>query len=346
MDLRFSILTGLLFVSQISAQELKLDILAPSIGIRQDSVIVSLKMMTKISDLDPKSQVRLTPILKSGAHDISLPAVVLNGEKAQKIHVRTTVLNKRRGKPEPADIYQVLEANRENLSVDYRMAIAPQSWMKQAELLVKEEVVNGTGSKVRSQLHPVKDNDGSAEISETVQFPSSNSFQPATKGDSYTINGKKHFKGSYLSPESDATDVKNQKELNFSLDEAQVIAEINPGILSLRELYTVALSYKNNPEQFYKVIETSVRMYPASPIANLNAAAAAIEQGNIQAAGRYLQMASRETVAYKNCRGAYELLCNNTYEGIRLLKAAKAAGSEEADNNLKLFFELNEAKAQ
>ena len=125
-----------------------------------------------------------------------------------------------------------------------------------------------------------------------------------------------------------------------------MIAEINPGILSLRELYTVALSYKNNPEQFYKVIETSVRMYPASPIANLNAAAAAIEQGNIQAAGRYLQMASRETVAYKNCRGAYELLCNNTYEGIRLLKAAKAAGSEEADNNLKLFFELNEAKAQ
>lgn len=84
MDLRFSILTGLLFVSQISAQELKLDILAPSIGIRQDSVIVSLKMMTKISDLDPKSQVRLTPILKSGAHDISLPAVVLNGGKLKR----------------------------------------------------------------------------------------------------------------------------------------------------------------------------------------------------------------------------------------------------------------------
>ena len=78
----------------------------------------------------------------------------------------------------------------------------------------------------------------------------------------------------------------------------------------------------------------------------LNAAAAAIERGNTQAAGRYLQMASHETLAYKNCRGAYELLCNNTYEGIRLLKAAKAEGSEEATYNLKIFFESNQTNIQ
>ncbi len=139
---------------------------------------------------------------------------------------------------------------------------------------------------------------------------------------------KPYFKGSSnVSPESDATDERNQKELNFSLDEARVIAEINPQMLSLRELYTVAISYKNTPEQFYKIIDISVKIYPASPIANLNAAAAAIERGDTQAAGRYLQMASHETLAYKNCRGSLQLLCNNTYEGIRLLKAAKAEGS-------------------
>ena len=77
-----------------------------------------------------------------------------------------------------------------------------------------------------------------------------------------------------------------------------------------------------------------------------HAAAAAIERGNTQAAGRYLQMASHETLAYKNCRGAYELLCNNTYEGIRLLKAAKAEGSEEATYNLKIFFESNQTNIQ
>ncbi len=159
-------------------------------------------------------------------------------------------------------------------------------------------------------------------------------------------SAKPYFKGSYVSPESDATDERNQKELNFSLDEARVIAEINPQMLSLRELYTVAISYKNTPEQFYKIIDISVKIYPASPVANLNAAAAAIERGNTQAAGRYLQMASHETLAYKSCRGAYELLCNNTYEGIRLLKAAKAEGSEEATYNLKIFFESNQTNIQ
>ena len=99
-------------------------------------------------------------------------------------------------------------------------------------------------------------------------------------------------------------------------------------------------------KQFYKIIDISVKIYPASPVANLNAAAAAIERGNTQAAGRYLQMASHETLAYKNCRGAYELLCNNTYEGIRLLKAAKAEGSEEATYNLKIFFESNQTNIQ
>ena len=103
---------------------------------------------------------------------------------------------------------------------------------------------------------------------------------------------------------------------------------------------------ENTPEQFYKIIDISVKIYPASPVANLNAAAAAIERSNTQAAGRYLQMASHETLAYKICRGAYELLCNNTYEGIRLLKAAKAEGSEEATYNLKIFFESNQTNIQ
>ena len=41
----------------------------------------------------------------------------------------------------------------------------------------------------------------------------------------------------------------------------------------------VALSYKDEPEKFYKIIETSVKIYPTNPVANLNAANAAIERG-------------------------------------------------------------------
>ena len=57
------------------------------------------------------------------------------------------------------------------------------------------------------------------------------------------VGSKMKYKGTYVSPETDDVDARNQKELNFSLEEAKMIAEINPQMLSLRELYTVALSY-------------------------------------------------------------------------------------------------------
>ena len=71
------------------------------------------------------------------------------------------------------------------------------------------------------------------------------------------------------------------------------------------------------------------------------AAAAAIEQGDTKSASKFLSMALHEGLAYKSCRGVYELMTGNTYEGIRILKAAKAEGSEEAAYNLNVFFENN-----
>ena len=106
-------------------------------------------------------------------------------------------------------------------------------------------------------------------------------------------------------------------------------------------LYTVALSYTEDKARFYKIINISVKLYPVHPVANLNAAAAAIEQGDVKSAGKFLSMALHDSLAYKNCRGVYELMSGNTYEGIRMLKAAKAEGSEEAAYNLNAFFENN-----
>ena len=155
------------------------------------------------------------------------------------------------------------------------------------------------------------------------------------------VNKKLKYKGSYISPASDDVDIRNQKELNFNLEEAKIMADINPQMLSLRELYTVALSYADNKTKFYQIINISVKLYPVHPVANLNAAAAAIEQGDTKSASKFLSMALHEGLAYKSCRGVYELMTGNTYEGIRILKAAKAEGSEEAAYNLNVFFENN-----
>ena len=152
---------------------------------------------------------------------------------------------------------------------------------------------------------------------------------------------KMKYKGSYVSPATDDVDIRNQKELNFNLEEAKIMADVNPQMLSLRELYTVALSYADNKAKFYQIINISVKLYPVHPTANLNAAAAAIEQGDTQSISKFLSMAPHDSLAYKNCRGVYELMTGNTYEGIRMLKAAKTEGSEEASYNLNVFFENN-----
>ena len=44
------------------------------------------------------------------------------------------------------------------------------------------------------------------------------------------------YKGSYVSPATDDVDIRNQKELNFNLEEAKIMADVNPQMLSLREL--------------------------------------------------------------------------------------------------------------
>lgn len=348
MKLKTTILVGLLLCSTFAgAQNLKLNIQPPSVTLGQDSAVVSMKITVNVPDMETKSHIRLIPLLTDGNHSTELPPIILNGERAHKLYRRTLTFNKRKSKKDTTPAFATLALTGNDQTIDYRASMPADNWMQQATLHLKKEIINGNGDKIQSEnitlpgkiksiISPKQDRNREYSPAAPQSAPIIPEHRPASS--SY----KKHFKGSYVSPESDATDARNQKELNFSLDEARVIAEINPQMLSLRELYTVAISYKSTPLQFYKIIDISVKIYPASPVANLNAAAAAIERGNTQAAGRYLQMASHETLAYRNCRGAYELLCNNTYEGIRLLKAAKAEGSEEASYNLKLFFESNQ----
>lgn len=356
MKLKTSIFTSLLLCSTLAtAQNLNLDVLPPSVTIRQDSAIVSMRLTVSVSDMDPKSHIRLTPVLTANGHSEELPHILLNGERAHRLYRRTQALGKRKGKNKKQNAFTAIDMETNpRATIDYRAAISAADWQQQTEIALRKEVINGNGNKVQSEMIPLPNREISFSISPQQDRSRDNSpavslTAPIVMPEHRPVvspSARQPFKGSYVSPESDATDERNQKELNFSLDEARVIAEINPQMLSLRELYTVAISYKNTPEQFYRIIDISVKIYPASPVANLNAAAAAIERGNTQAAGRYLQMASHESLAYKNCRGAYELLCNNTYEGIRLLKAAKAAGSEEAAHNLKVFFESNQNKQQ
>ncbi|MGM9759747.1 MAG: DUF3868 domain-containing protein [Parabacteroides sp.] len=335
---RFFLLLLVLFVGHwMSGQEIHTDLkqcLLKSVG---DSVVFSMELTVTVTNMDSRGSVELIPIVRLENQEKKLLPVVLNGKKRQRLYERVQAIEMRRGL-KPVSIYHVYEVEDNKPSrIDYRYAIIRESWMTNAELVLQKRYLDGSGD-VKSEEFTL--------LNPAEQTPVPPMFQPVQSPSitSVPVHKTLQLKGIYTAPESDAMDARNQKELSFDIDEARVMANINPQILSIRELYMVAMSYKADPEKFYKVIDISVQVYPANPVANLNAASAAIERGQVKQAEYYLRMALHDTVAYKNCRGAYELLVGNYYEGIRLLKSAKADGSEEAAYNLKVFFEYQQGE--
>ncbi|CDA83837.1 DUF3868 domain-containing protein [Bacteroides congonensis] len=346
MKTKTFILLGLLICNLLPAQNVKLDIKPHFLGVRADSLLLSMDVSVEIEDMNPKNAVILTPVLTGQDHRILLPAIQLNGKQKQKLYLRNQILRKKKGSKADDAAYLVAGIDdSHSRTINYRTALPAENWMNDATLYLRRTIVRPEGEQTLKDtliiapqyavLPPEMGNTAIQEVSSAATADNSTTPSAAPTGK------KPRYKGSYVSPSSDDVDIRNQKELNFNLEEAKIMADINPQMLSLRELYTVALSYADNKAKFYQIINISVKLYPVHPVANLNAAAAAIEQGDTKSASKFLSMALHEGLAYKSCRGVYELMTGNTYEGIRILKAAKAEGSEEAAYNLNVFFENN-----
>ena len=349
MKTKTFILLCLLTSSLLPAQNVSLDIKPHFLGVRADSLLLSMDISVEIEKMNPKNAVILTPVLANQDKRILLPAIQLNGKQKQKLYLRNQILRKKKDSRETTEqaflITGIDDAHPRTIA--YRTALPAEEWMNNATLLLRRTIVSPEGElslkdtliiAPQYAMYPPDANPAGT----TIPSPSPTAAAATDYATPPVAAGKAlKYKGTYVSPASDDVDIRNQKELNFNLEEAKIMADINPQMLSLRELYTVALSYTESKAKFYQIINISVKLYPVHPVANLNAAAAAIEQGDTKSAGKFLSMGLHEGLAYKSCRGVYELMTGNTYEGIRILKAAKAEGSEEAAYNLNVFFESN-----
>lgn len=81
------------------------------------------------------------------------------------------------------------------------------------------------------------------------------------------------------------------------ISEIRQIMATTPQKLSLNEMFLLAQSLEPGSEEYNKVFETAVRMYPNDATANLNAANAAMQRGNLVSAERYLSKADNSTEA-------------------------------------------------
>ena len=125
----------------------------------------------------------------------------------------------------------------------------------------------------------------------------------------------------------------------FSVEEAKALLHTKPQQLSQEEMYQVAQTYEPGSREFNEVFEVAVRMFPDDPTANLNAACAALSEGNIEAAKRFLTKAGSSPYAL-NALGVIAMREGREAEARALFGQAAAAGLQEAKDNLRLFEDM------
>lgn len=120
----------------------------------------------------------------------------------------------------------------------------------------------------------------------------------------------------------------------FNVEEAKEVIKTRPQNLSLQEMFAVAQTYQPGSEEFNHVFDVAVRLYPADPIANLNAANALLEQKEATQALKFLDKAG-DTPQADNARGVAMILLERYNEAEQYLHRAAQAGVSEASENLK-----------
>ena len=118
----------------------------------------------------------------------------------------------------------------------------------------------------------------------------------------------------------------------FSVEEAKQILKTRPQQLSLQEMFLVAQTMEPGSAEFNEVFDIAVRMFPDDPTANLNAACADIQRGDMESAERHLKRVGNSAEA-NNARGALAVARKNYKQAKQLFDEAAAAGSVEAKAN-------------
>lgn len=78
---------------------------------------------------------------------------------------------------------------------------------------------------------------------------------------------------------------------NFTLEESKSLFMSAPEQLSLEEMFRVAQTFATGSDEFIRVFEKAVEIYPDDPVSNLNAANAALMRKDAEAARKHLAKA-------------------------------------------------------
>jgi len=134
---------------------------------------------------------------------------------------------------------------------------------------------------------------------------------------------------------------------NFTTEEGKRRIKEKPKMLSQNEMFEVARTYPEGSREFNETLITARKQFPDNDVANLNGAAAALTEGNVELAREYLSNVQTTTSPeYLNCLGVLYMYEGNFDEAEKYLKRAKDAGLTEANYNLTELAKLRSEQQQ
>jgi outer membrane protein OmpA-like peptidoglycan-associated protein len=117
----------------------------------------------------------------------------------------------------------------------------------------------------------------------------------------------------------------------FTVDKGKEVFRTRPGDLSLNEMFMIANTYAVGGAEFDEVFETAARVFPTSDVANLNAAASAMNRGDAVSAARYLdRVQAKSGEAYWNNAGVLAFLQGDKQRAAECFARSGAQGTANA----------------
>ena len=117
------------------------------------------------------------------------------------------------------------------------------------------------------------------------------------------------------------------------VEHIRALVTTRPQNLSLEEFYLATKGLDPQSELYAEIFDVAAKMYPEDPVANINAANAAMQRGDLKSAAKYIGRAGNIPEAIY-ARGVLSALEGDADSARSFLKTASALGLAQADEEL------------
>lgn len=260
--------------------------------------------------VDTDRSLSLIPLLTDGLHNVPLQEIIVNGKRREKAFIRGLVMTRQ-------ELNAIIVPYDKRETFNYTQVISYKPWMANASLQLVENLC-GCGNFQEMNARELITNNVSTETKRL------SAMSPVV---------------AYIQPTIEV--IKNR---NFDVGQGRIIIRENPKYLSLSEMYQVAISYPKGSKDFVDVFDIAVRMYPNDEVANLNAAAVALSQKDLNAALKYMEKADHTTAEFLNNTGVYNFLNGDIQRAVAAFEQAARLGNEAALSNFRQLHQIMNMK--